>query len=289
MSSHAGPSAAKSGIALSPLARHPVEALEASTTSYNISSEPVVTPPPRAVTSDSGSRNGPVPSTPRGSRMRPRSASTRFPVAVSSGSHSRMTSIPLDSTIDSHQRFADELPPLYEQRKYTADNNQGTMSMGLKNFVVGEVSDEDEETVTHAELRDKTAEKGKGKEKVSEQKTDPESDKIRTRSKVKDKGKEVVRELFSPIRSRLAPVLHPSHASAEAGPSKRSPGEQRDPGHRSFKLGKPSQQLDLEAQTERKPRELWSLWQIATAITMILNVITFILAVATFLSVSHDP
>jgi hypothetical protein len=159
--------------------------------------------------------------------------------------------------------------------------------MGLENFVVGDVSDEDEEIATHAELRDQTANKGKGKgkEKVSEQNTDWGTDKTQTRSKVKDKGKEVARELLEPVRARLAPVLHPSHTSAEAGPSARSPVRQCDPGHRSFKLGKPSQHFehfDLEAQTEREPRQFSTTYQIINAMTMIFSVITFILTAATF-------
>lgn len=60
-----------------------------------------------------------------------------------------------------------------------------------------------------------------------------------------------------------------------------------DPAHRELRLGHPTEQLDVEAQAVRRSREIWSGWQVAQAVSMMLTVITFILSAATMWAVNH--
>lgn len=60
-----------------------------------------------------------------------------------------------------------------------------------------------------------------------------------------------------------------------------------DPAHRELRLVHPTEELDMEAQVVRRPREVWTGWEVAQAVTMMLTVITFILSAATMAAVNH--
>lgn len=302
----------------SPLARNPVEAPEASSSECPPTSSPSQNSGAGSSTNTRTVKSPLTPASPRPaseanlplspgggrSRVRPTSASTRFPVAVNSNGLNRVSSPPLSPYAmvwAPKGRFREMFGPP-EPNQVNTDIGQETMPMGLDKFDIGEASDDSngasnpKPKSASASKENKQKDKGKGKEKTaakSKGKGKEKEAKSRGNEKEHDnsksKGKEVVRELLTPLRAKLAPIMHSRRANAEAGPSTQ-PQQQRDPGHKKLKLGNPSQEfsvVDVEAQTMRPSRETWTLWKVATAATMTLIVITFILVAAILWAVDH--
>ncbi|KAH8177039.1 hypothetical protein LIA77_02121 [Sarocladium implicatum] len=128
-----------------------------------------------------------------------------------------------------------------------------------------------------------TIDLGKGKARETDEQD------LGAQPQTKEKKRAKAKETLAAVKAKLQrtkEIKDPKAPRFGLGIFESQPGRP-DPAHRELRLGHPTEELDIEAQIVRTSHEVWSVWEVAQAMTMTLTFITFILSAATLWALNH--